>query len=165
MKKKVLALLMAAVMVIGCGACGGGEGSSGGTVGNNTEKENTEGSNQEEPGEDQGEEGETQGEAQREHFTIGYPTAPSYNAVMSAMHKNREAVAQAAGGELITEVFDFTPEGTVSAVEKLIQAGCNGVFVTPMADSILPSFLCLHFSPYVRRGSACIVSMWWRPSP
>ncbi|MFR8317677.1 MAG: sugar ABC transporter substrate-binding protein [Catenibacillus sp.] len=76
-------------------------------------------------------------------FKIGYPTAPTYNAVMSAMHKNREAVARAAGGELVTEVFDFTPEGTVNAVEKLIQAGCDGVFVTPMAESVLPSIVSL----------------------
>ncbi|MCI9151431.1 MAG: sugar ABC transporter substrate-binding protein [Lachnospiraceae bacterium] len=141
MKKKVLALLMAAAMVIGCAACGGGEGSSGDTAGNNTSKENIENSDQKKPAEGQEEEGGTQGAGVGEHFTIGYPTAPSYNAVMSAMHKNREAVAQAAGGELITEVFDFTPEGTVSAIEKLIQAGCNGVFVTPMADSILPTIV------------------------
>ncbi|MGL5435814.1 MAG: sugar ABC transporter substrate-binding protein [Lachnospiraceae bacterium] len=74
-------------------------------------------------------------------FIIGYPVAPSLNSTMSAMMHNRAAVAEAAGGKLITEVFDFTPEGTVNAVEKLIQSGCDGIFVTPMADSILPSIV------------------------
>jgi ABC-type sugar transport system substrate-binding protein len=72
-------------------------------------------------------------------FTIGYPKAPVENAVMIAMEKNRAAVAEACGGKLITEIFNFTPEGTIDAVEKLIQSGVKGVLVTPFAQSIMPS--------------------------
>jgi ABC-type sugar transport system substrate-binding protein len=72
-------------------------------------------------------------------FTIGFPKAPVENAVIIAMEKNRAAVAEACGGKLITEIFDFTPEGTIDAVEKLIQAGVKGVLVTPFAQSIMPS--------------------------
>lgn len=133
MKKRLLAVLLASALAVGCMACGGESGSS------KQSEEQGSGAGEGEQGSRDGEGG--QGTSDVKSFTIGYPTAPSYNAVMSAMHKNREAVAQAAGGELITEVFDFTPEGTVSAIEKLIQAGCNGVMITPMADSILPTMV------------------------
>lgn len=52
---------------------------------------------------------------------------------------NRTAVAEAAGGNLITEDWDFSPEGTVQAVEKLIERGCDGIIVTPTDQSILPT--------------------------
>jgi ABC-type sugar transport system substrate-binding protein len=73
------------------------------------------------------------------HFRIGYPVLPIHNATMAAMEVNRRAVAEAAGGELITEVFDFTPEGTINAVENLIQAGVDGILVTPSAQYIMPT--------------------------
>lgn len=71
-------------------------------------------------------------------FKIGYPSAPIHNPTIDAMEANRRAVAEAAGGELMLEVFDFTPEGTVNAIEKLIANGCDGLMVTPFADAILP---------------------------
>ncbi len=71
-------------------------------------------------------------------FTIGFPTAPSNTASMAVINSNREGLAEAAGGKCVTEVFDFTPEGTINAVQKLIeQDGCDGVMVTPVAESVL----------------------------
>lgn len=149
MKKKLLALGLALTMVLSLAACGNGSSGSGTDTKDSGKKETQVSSENKTTTAGQ----ETAADSEHtaastaqtpegvEPFIIGYPTAPSYNAVMSAMHKNREAIAAAAGGSLITEVFDFTPEGTVNAVEKLIQAGCNGVFVTPMADSILPTIV------------------------
>lgn len=125
MKKRILAAIMAAAMAFSLAACGSTDTSSDSSTAETSSAEETT-------------EEASSGEAS---FTIGYPTSSSYNAVMSAMHENRIAVAEAAGGELITEIFDFTADGTVTAVEKLIQQGCDGVYVTPVADSILPTIV------------------------
>lgn len=127
MKKKMIAAVLAASMVVSLAACGNTSSTNAASQGSGSAtEENASGDSR------------TSGDAS---FTVGYPTAASYNAVMSAMHENRTAVAEAAGGELITEIFDFTPDGTVTAVEKLIQEGCDGVYVTPVADSILPTIV------------------------
>lgn len=128
MKKRILAAILAASMAVSLAACGNSSSTASKSDGAGSAVEENAASDKEAAS------GETS-------FTIGYPTAASYNAVMSAMHGNRTAVAEAAGGELITEIFDFTPDGTVTAVEKLIQQGCDGVFVTPVADSILPTIV------------------------
>lgn len=71
-------------------------------------------------------------------FIIGYPTAASNTASMAMLDENRKAMAEAAGGTLVSEVFDFTPEGTIDAIQKLIeQDNCDGVIVAPMADSVM----------------------------
>lgn len=104
--KKLLAVVLATIMVVGmmtCTAFAGEEGSA-------------------EPA-----------------FTIGYPAISATNTTMEAMKMNRTTVAEAAGGLLITEDWDFSPEGTVIAVQKLIEKGCDGVIVTPTDESILPS--------------------------
>ncbi len=72
-----------------------------------------------------------------ESFLIGYPTAAAYNAVMNAMHLNRTTIAEAAGGELVTEIFEFDDATTIDAVEKLITDGCAGIFVTPVSNDVL----------------------------
>lgn len=75
---------------------------------------------------------------QKSSFIIGYPTAPSNTASMAMLDENRKAMAEAAGGTLVSEVFDFTPEGTIDAIQKLIeQDNCDGVIVAPMADSVM----------------------------
>lgn len=146
MKRKILAVVLTAALAVSCAACGNGgtTAETKGTSAAETTADAADDTQAETAGDTAAAESESSGaaaEANLEPFAIGYPTSASHNAVMSAMGKNRAAIAEAAGGQLITEVFDFTPEGTVSAIEKLIQAGCKGVFVTPMADSILPTIV------------------------
>jgi len=50
---------------------------------------------------------------------------------------NIKLVVEAAGGRLITEDFDPTPDGSIKGVEKLIAAGCDGIIFIPQADSSL----------------------------
>ena len=56
---------------------------------------------------------------------------------MNAMHLNRQTIAQAAGGDLVTEIFEFDDATTIDAVEKLITDGCKGIFVTPTSNDVL----------------------------
>ena len=51
---------------------------------------------------------------------------------------NREVIVRAAGGKLITEVNDFSSDGTLAAIESLIAKGCEGIIFTPMSESMLP---------------------------
>ena len=51
---------------------------------------------------------------------------------------NREAIVKAAGGTMITESCDFTPEGIITAIENLIARECDGIVYTPMSESTLP---------------------------
>lgn len=72
-------------------------------------------------------------------FSIGFPEAPIDVPAVKAIKINTEKVALAAGGMMNNEVFDFTPEGTVDAVEKMIANGVQGIKITPSSDSIIPT--------------------------
>jgi len=125
MKKRVIALLMAGAMVFSLAACGSTDSSD---ATNDTSAAETDTENDSES------ETEVSGDAS---FLIGYPTSASYNAVMNAMHLNRSTIAEAAGGELVTEIFEFDDATTIDAVEKLITDGCAGIFVTPVSNDVL----------------------------
>lgn len=73
-----------------------------------------------------------------EHFVIGFPFMAQTNSTMNALKANVQHVVEAAGGEVLIEIGDITPEGTISSVESLIAAGVDGLFFIPPADSILP---------------------------
>jgi len=64
------------------------------------------------------------------HNTTGFSNAVFVN--------NRRAIVEAAGGELITENVDDTPQSLISGVKKLIEDGCRGIILTPTSNSILP---------------------------
>jgi len=51
---------------------------------------------------------------------------------------NREAIVKAAGGVMISEPCDFTPEGIITAFMNLIARECDGIVYTPMSESTLP---------------------------
>lgn len=72
-------------------------------------------------------------------FMIGFPEAPVDVPAVKAIKINVEKVALAADGQMNNEVFDFTPEGTVDAVEKMIAKGVKGIEITPSSDSIIPT--------------------------
>jgi len=68
-------------------------------------------------------------------FTVGMlgqgaPTSSSY--------VNTKAVVEAAGGRLVTEGHNSTPESRIAAFERLIAAGCDGIIVIPTSDTALP---------------------------
>lgn len=71
-------------------------------------------------------------------FVIGYLSMPIQNPAIESVSINLKAIVEAAGGTVISEVFDFTPEGSLNGVEKLIANGADGIVITPMADSTLP---------------------------
>ena len=52
---------------------------------------------------------------------------------------NVRAVVEAAGGELIIDNMDFTNEGMINSVEKLISLGVDGILIMPLAESLLPT--------------------------
>lgn len=127
--KKLLAAILALAMILSLAACGNqaGDVTTSPSAGNNQSSENPSGGNSETPS--------------IEPFTIGFPEAPVDVPSVQAIKINFGKVAEAAGGSANNEVFDFTPEGTVDAVEKLIAKGVQGIKITPSSDSIIPTIL------------------------
>ncbi len=123
--KKAVALSMVAAMGVSLAACGSTATSSTTTTDDTSAVA-------------EAEETTTESTSSEPTFTIGFPTAASNTSSMAVINSNREAIAEAAGGQCVTEVFDFTAEGTIDAVQKLIETdGCDAVMVTPVADSVL----------------------------
>jgi len=50
---------------------------------------------------------------------------------------NAKAVVEAAGGQFVTEPYIHTPEGSITLVKSLINAGCDGIILFPMSDPSL----------------------------
>lgn len=127
--KKLLALLLALVMCLSLAACGG-------TASNPDEPQNSQSSTPEsnDPAQNEAPSGNTV-----EPFVVGFPEAPVDVPAVKAIKINTDIVAQAGGGTMNNEVFDFTPEGTVDAVEKMIANGVQGIKITPSSDSIIPT--------------------------
>jgi ABC-type sugar transport system substrate-binding protein len=124
MKKKVLSICLIAMLIVlvGCGQ-NSDESSSAGKAA-------------------QGENGENTGnEVATSGFKIGYPDMAALNSTMEAMFNNAAAVVEAAGGELVLEACDPSPDATISAIEKLISAGVKGIMLTPASDAMLPSVI------------------------
>lgn len=119
--KKIVSAALAAAMVLSMTACGNSNSDAG--------KSNSTSAAQETSSKSDSSDG----------FVIGYPAVAATNTTMEAMKNNREIVAEAMGGSLITEEWDFSAEGTITAVEKLIERGCKGVIVVPTDESILPT--------------------------
>ena len=142
--EKLIAMLLALAMVFSLAACGTGNGSASAEKATSAPAASAGGSSAavSEPKEDASQAEEPQDETpQVEHFVIGFPEAPVDVPAVKAIKLNTQKVAEAAGGEMKNEVFDFTPEGTVDAVEKMINNGVQGVKITPSSDSIIPTIL------------------------
>ena len=138
--KKFIAMLLALVMVFSLAACGTGNGSASAGKPTSAPAASSGGSAAASTPENKDDAPET-GAPQVEHFVIGFPEAPVDVPAVKAIKLNTQKVAEAAGGEMKNEVFDFTPEGTVDAVEKMINNGVQGVKITPSSDSIIPTIL------------------------
>ena len=131
-------MLLALVMVFSLAACGTGNGSASAGKTTSAPAASSGGSSTVSTSENKDDAPET-GAPQVEHFVIGFPEAPVDVPAVKAIKLNTQKVAEAAGGEMKNEVFDFTPEGTVDAVEKMINNGVQGVKITPSSDSIIPT--------------------------
>ncbi|AZO96271.1 sugar ABC transporter substrate-binding protein [Halocella sp. SP3-1] len=77
-------------------------------------------------------------EKTKDDFTIGMPMIVSNASVWVAIKKSVETACNAAGGKVIFENWDYSPEGLVTASEKLISAGVDGLVLIPPADSVIP---------------------------
>lgn len=74
-----------------------------------------------------------------EPFKIGFPFSTATNVpVIKAINGGVEAAVKAAGGELVIDNAELSPDGQVTSVQKLISMGVDGILIIPMADSILP---------------------------
>ncbi|HEX2985293.1 MAG TPA: sugar ABC transporter substrate-binding protein [Caproiciproducens sp.] len=71
-------------------------------------------------------------------FKIGFPFLTSNDPTYTAILNSAKTVCKAAGGELVTASWDFTPDQLVTDVQKLISMGCNGIMIIPTSDSVLP---------------------------
>lgn len=71
-------------------------------------------------------------------FKIGFPALATSDPTSRAMVNSLKTEVKAAGGELVTVPWDFTPEGLVTDVQNLLTMGVKGILVIPPADSVLP---------------------------
>ncbi|MGI5936000.1 MAG: sugar ABC transporter substrate-binding protein [Oscillospiraceae bacterium] len=134
--KKVLALLLAMCILFSLAACGGSSSNGG--------KASDEPKAQELPSQEpavSGDESQDTPPAELKEFIVGFPEAPVEVPAVLAIKINTQKVVETAGGTLKNEIFDFTPEGTVDAVEKIIANGADGVIITPSSESIIPTVL------------------------
>ena len=76
-------------------------------------------------------------EVSPEPFTIGVALEPS-GSVGASWKLNFATMVEALGGKVVYQANDFSSDGTILAVEKLITAGADGIMIVPFADSVLP---------------------------
>lgn len=126
--KRLYTLILTLALCLSLAACGNGGNSAKDTAAPQTDITKTAGD-------------DTQALAAPKSFVIGFPEAPVDVPAVKAIKINTEMVAVTAGGVMNNEVYDFTPEGTIDAVEKMIARGVQGVKVTPASDSIIPTIL------------------------
>ncbi|GHU62600.1 hypothetical protein AGMMS49983_04330 [Clostridia bacterium] len=112
-QKLCAAIAMVLVLIVTLSACSGGN--SAGSGGSSTSEGGT--------------------------FTVGYPEMANQSGFMKAMYNSSAEVVKAAGGELIMETTDMSPDDMINCCEKLISAGVSGLMVTPTADSMLPTLI------------------------
>ena len=130
MKKKFLSGILAAVMVLGLSACGGGETGSASSA-----QQAASGSAASSSGTSEAD-GETA--AAGEKFKIGFSYFSATDPYGALMIQNLEQACAATGCEL---VFDEWPGGDTTAmqdsVQNLIEKGCDGIVGVYMSPAIL----------------------------
>ncbi len=139
--KKLLALILALAMVLSLVACGSSSSSSSSSASDAEDTSAADTADDAQEADDSEDASDSSTAVDITPYVIGFPEAPVEIAAIQAIKYNTEKVAQAAGGTMSNEVFDFTPEGTVDAVEKMIANGVSGVKITPSSESIIPTIL------------------------
>lgn len=136
MKSKI-ALVLACVMVTGCFAGCGGNGSPATSASgrSQTSSETTSAENSHDAEDDKK-------VAAVDSFTIGAALADSGNTANVTVAGNISQIAELAGGSVLyPAVDDFSADGVISLAEQQIAAGVDGILVIPPADSVLPTIV------------------------
>lgn len=77
-----------------------------------------------------------------ESFKVGFLDQSGEAPPVVRMRGIIKDVVEAAGGELVCDTSgEESADAQVSACEKLISAGCKGIIITPLADSVLPTII------------------------
>ncbi len=71
-------------------------------------------------------------------FKIGFQDLGLNDVTFDARWANYQYMCSVAGMEAVQQLVELTPEGFIDGTEKLIQAGCDGLVIWPIAESILP---------------------------
>ncbi|MCI8992921.1 MAG: sugar ABC transporter substrate-binding protein [Eubacterium sp.] len=75
-------------------------------------------------------------------FKVGFLDQSGEAPPVVRMREIIRGVVEAAGGELVCDTSgEESADAQVSACEKLISAGCQGIIITPLADSVLPTII------------------------
>lgn len=124
--KKLFALLLAIIMVLGLVACGESEQppapSSPSASGDNPPAT------------------APAGKAEVKPFKYGFVSWGTADEHGRTLNGALEWAINAAGGEIVSATDGFTPEGQVAAVENLISAGCDMIsFCTYVGESVVPT--------------------------
>ncbi|MFA6856511.1 MAG: sugar ABC transporter substrate-binding protein [Treponema sp.] len=72
---------------------------------------------------------------------IGFPFLLTSDPTMRAIVRNVKYECEAAGCELVTESWDFTPDALVTATQKLINEGCDGLILAAPSISGIPALI------------------------
>lgn len=138
MKKKLMAVLLAAVMTVGSLAGCGGQEQSGDSAPEQTTSEETGVETAAESTEGEQNELETEN-AETKPFKYGFiswGTADEHGRTLNAAVK---WAVDAAGGEFVMDGSAITAESTVAAAENLIQSGCDMIsFCTYAGEASVP---------------------------
>lgn len=122
MKKTVVSILLAVVMLMavmtGCGGQKNTQGDAGKTVASAENSAAPTSSNK--------------------PFKVGFPWLMTSDPTFVAIQNSVKAACEAAGGELVLENWNYTPDGLVTCSEKLISQGVDGLILIPTSDSIAP---------------------------
>lgn len=143
--KKVLSMILAAVMILSLTACGGsGNEESQESVGGDVENEQTEAAAPEA--------GEDTGEAKADSdITIGVSIWGTSDSLGSSCKAMLDAAAETLGVTLIYDEQEHVSEQVVAGVENLCAAGVDGIVICNSADSEMASVIktCDEYGVYV----------------
>ncbi len=77
----------------------------------------------------------------KESFKIGFPFMLTSDPTMVAIVNNVKLACKTAGGEAVFENWDFTPDALITASEKLINEGVDGLILAAPSSSVIPSLI------------------------
>ncbi len=124
--KRLIALLLALILVFALVGCASGSDDKAGDDKANTENKDND---------------STDKSGDPNPIKIAYVDATPQNSTMQAMYNSAEAVVKAVGGEMVIMDCGSDADETIAAIEAAINAGVDGLMFTPSADSMLPTVM------------------------